>query len=144
VRTWPGEDDDFEGLAEVLGEGLGGRNGSPQYRWGDFTSTYTDYAVNTNAYGTAIAYGSAYRYECATRSRVGAAVGRGGVLRFAGSLASRRRRAGLCHRSAGKSDRGCQRGAHDQRSSGYCNGTADYAGTGRLPVWHGGHHPPPI
>ena len=45
---------------------------SPQYRWGDFTSTYTDYSVNTNAYwsasqfmadashyGTAIAYGSA-------------------------------------------------------------------------------------
>jgi hypothetical protein len=72
VRTWPGEDDGFEGLAEVLGEGLGGRDGSPQYRWGDFTSTYTDYAVNTNAYwsasdlmadashyGTAIAYGSA-------------------------------------------------------------------------------------
>jgi hypothetical protein len=72
VRTRPGEDDDFVGLAEVLGEGLGGRDGSPQYWWGDFTSTYTDHAVNTNAYwsasefmadashyGTAIAYGSA-------------------------------------------------------------------------------------
>jgi hypothetical protein len=45
---------------------------TPQSRWGDFTSTYTDYSVNTNAYwsasqfmadashyGTAIAYGSA-------------------------------------------------------------------------------------
>lgn len=46
--------------------------GFPCSRWGDFTSTYTDYSVNTNAYwsasqfmadashyGTAIAYGSA-------------------------------------------------------------------------------------
>lgn len=45
---------------------------SPVYRWGDFTTTYTDYSVNTNAfwsasqfqadashYGTVIAYGSA-------------------------------------------------------------------------------------
>jgi hypothetical protein len=45
---------------------------SPQYRWGDFTTTYLDYPGNTNAYwsasefqadathyGTAIAYGSA-------------------------------------------------------------------------------------
>ena len=54
MRTWPGEDDDFEGLAEVLGEGLGGRDGSPQYWWGDFTSTYTDHAVNTNAYWSAL------------------------------------------------------------------------------------------
>jgi hypothetical protein len=47
-------------------------NGNPCSRWGDFTSTYTDYSVNTNAFwsasqdmansshwGTVIAYGSA-------------------------------------------------------------------------------------
>ena len=45
---------------------------SPQYRWGDYTSTYTDYPSNTNTYwsasmffanaseyGTKMAYGSA-------------------------------------------------------------------------------------
>ena len=72
MRTWPGEDDGFEGLAEVLGEGSAAVMDHRNTGGGDFTSTYTDYAVNTNAYwsaselmadashyGTAIAYGSA-------------------------------------------------------------------------------------
>jgi hypothetical protein len=49
-----------------------GKLASPQYRWGDYTSTYTDYPLNTNTYwsasmffanateyGTKMAYGSA-------------------------------------------------------------------------------------
>ena len=58
MRTWPGEDDGFEGLAEVLGEGLGGRDGSPQYRWGRLhqhvyrlCSQYQRLLVGVRAYG---------------------------------------------------------------------------------------------